>query len=498
MSFETEAALSLVIPQGELRSARQSIEEGLAGVELELGEAAMSTQATRGGGEVASRDRARTRQLLDAQLSELETAGSGVGTLIDLAKARNNLLDGALGQPESDGGVEAPPAPDAPDAPPAPPAPDAPDAPEAPEMPTGGIPLDTGLTSGTRLDEERNELLDDAVIYLESLDDALSEDGLLGGGGAGGLAAEVLGIGGDFAAEGAAVAAETATGLATDVAGTALGQAAGSVIAQQISGSTVGVEPNPLPVEGGGSGGDSVTVAPDLQPVFKPTFRPTFQPTVDVSPELDLPDLNFGGGGPGAVRVDESQLPLAVEETLLAVERPSWMPIPVENLGPMTTGIGAAEQKRRKDRSFGGLIDESLRSGAKGALAGAGLGAAGGAAAGGIGALPGAAIGAIGGGIFSAGTPFVEEGASRIDSALSGNQLGETNASTTPTNLTADVTYQPTYNVDVDPRRLDDLADRIIGEIEDRLQRDIDELESDLQELERNVDDLEREITRGR
>ena len=58
------------------------------------------------------------------------------------------------------------------------------------------------------------------------------------------------------------------------------------------------------------------------------------------------------------------------------------------------------------------------------------------------------------------------------------------------------VTHSPTYNVDVDPRRLDSLADRIVSEIEDGIERDIDALEDDLDELERELQELEREITR--
>ena len=348
------------------------------------------------------------------------------------------------------------------------------------------------------MERSRTEHLEEAVTYLEDIEDAVSEGGL--GGGGGGIFAEVLGIGGDFAAEGAGAAADTVSGLATDVAGTAIGQAAGSVIAQQISGTTVSVEPDPLPVESDDSGGNRVTISPDVRvnPTIEPTIEPTFQP--DLGPDISLPDLNLGI--PNMLAVDREPLP--VQRDPLPVERTE--PIPVEDVGPVginisTRGSGStstAPGQNSSNRSLDELFDDSLESGAKGALAGGGLGAASGAAAGGIGALPGAAIGAIGGGIFSAGTPFVEEGASRIGSALKADDQGDNRSTDSAPNITVEVDRSPTYNTTIDPSRLSDLADRIIREIEEGTQRDIDELRRDVEEIGKDLEELENEITRGR
>ncbi|OYR75150.1 hypothetical protein DJ84_23650, partial [Halorubrum ezzemoulense] len=78
-----------------------------------------------------------------------------------------------------------------------------------------------------------------------------------------------------------------------------------------------------------------------------------------------------------------------------------------------------------------------------------------------------------------------------------GTQPGSGGSTSTPApSREVTVTHSPTYNVDVDPRRLDSLADRIVSEIEDGVERDIDALEDDLQELERDLQELDREITR--
>jgi len=57
------------------------------------------------------------------------------------------------------------------------------------------------------------------------------------------------------------------------------------------------------------------------------------------------------------------------------------------------------------------------------------------------------------------------------------------------------VTHSPTYRVDVDPRRLDSFADRIVSKIEDGVQRDLDKLEDTVEELQRDLTALERDIT---
>ncbi|PHQ46360.1 hypothetical protein DJ68_07845 [Halorubrum sp. C3] len=374
------------------------------------------------------------------------------------------------------------------------------------EVSAGGAMPDTGRgrsgpssRDAMRSRRTQTEHLEDAVYYLESIDDHLSEGGLAGG--AGGMMAEILGIGGDFAAEGAGAAADTVTGLATDVAGAALGQAAGSVIARQISGSTVGIEPNPLPVEGGGSGGSSITVSPDVRvgPTIKPTFKPTFQP--DLGPDINFPDLNLGI--PDRLAVNREPLP--VQRDPLPVEKIG--PIPVEEVGPIgidvsTSGAGSTSTgQSSSNRSLDELFDDSLESAGRGGATGAALGAVGGAAGGGVGAIPGAVAGGVGGTIVGAGTPFVVEGASRIGSALSGDNkptTGTRRSRQQPTEIRPEVDYSPTYNLEIDPRRFDQLATQIADEVEQRVDRDIDDVRDRVDQLESELEDLERGITRGR
>lgn len=313
-----------------------------------------------------------------------------------------------------------------------------------------------------RLNQSRNEYLSDSLLYLEDIEDHLSESGF----GGGGLAAEVLGIGGDFAAEGAGAAADTVSGLATDVAGTAIGQAAGSVIADQISGSTVSLEPTPVPVEGDGSSGNSITVSPTL----KPTFRPTFEPTVDVSPELDLPDFNFGGGGgAGPVRVDESQLPLPVRRDPLPVE--DIEPLPVEDVGPITVVVGGGSKGSRPNSSGDGRNIAEKFTDAFGNIP--------------IIGPPAEEFSENVGRRSRELTPFVSTQES------GGESTGGRG------NLSVDVTHSPTYNMEVDPRQLNQLADRIVSELESRVERDIDEIRDDLDEVEGDIAELERDVRSG-
>ena len=311
-----------------------------------------------------------------------------------------------------------------------------------------------------RLAEERNELLDDAVIYLESLDDALSEGGLLGGGGGGfgGIITELAGAGaetaGDVAVEAGDTVAETIQDTLVGTVSTALGTAVSDAISNSevaVADEPVPVTPNPLPVEGGGGGGTTVS--------------PTIKPTVDVAPDVEFPDLEFGS--PGTVRVDSSQLPLSVVRDPLPVENVG--PIPVEDVGPITVSV----ETRRPGPSDGGSGGSDPTGGVQ------------------IGGENGITLGP--GGIQVGGDSGVTFG--RDPGDPTGTQSGPTATSPAPTPAhEVAVTHSPTYRVDVDPRRLDGLADRIISEIEDGIERDIDALESDLNELERNLDELEREI----
>ena len=205
-----------------------------------------------------------------------------------------------------------------------------------------------------RLAEERNEHLDDAVIYLESIEDTLTEGGLLGGdgGGFGGIITELAGAGaetaGDVAVEAGDQVAEAIQDTLVGTVSTALGTSVSNAINGSevtVADTTVPVTPNPLPVSGSGGGGTTVS----------PQFDPTFKPTLDIAPEFDLPDLEFGS--PGTVRVDESQLPLSVDRE----------PLPVEDVGPIsvaveTRGVGAGGQRSSEGVSPGQRLRDFART----------------------------------------------------------------------------------------------------------------------------------------
>jgi len=331
----------------------------------------------------------------------------------------------------------------------------------------------------TRLAETRTDHLEDIALYLESIDDAVSEGGL--GGGAGGLLTEVFGVFGETAGDVAVETGDTVADAVSDVMTGAVASSIGNAVGSAVSDSTVGVEPNPLPVEGGGSGG-GVTVSP--------TFNPTFSP--DVGTDINLPDLDLGV--PDTLAVDRDPLPvedvapLAVEETTLPVEDVG--PIPVEDVGPIgvefSAGGSASQPTGEGPRTGGELLKDALGRGASGVVAGAVLGS--------ISPDPfTTGAGAIGGGLTGIGSTLVGEAGRRL-----GSNSGSAGGSPAPANLTAEVTHSPTYTVEIDPRRLDSLAERIVNEVESGVEDDIDALEGEVEELEAELDDLERQIRRGR
>lgn len=333
-----------------------------------------------------------------------------------------------------------------------------------------------------RRDQNRNEYLEDQTLYLESIDDSLSEGGLLGGGG-GGLAAEVLGIAGDVGTEAAGTAAETATGLATDIAGTALGQAAGSVISDRIANTDVAVEdttipvtPNPLPVSGGGGGATTLSPTINTSTNFSPTFRPTFKPelspdfSTELSPDLDLPDLALDfGGGSGMVRVDESQLPLAVEETTLPVEEP-------------TIELSLAERAPRRGAfQRGGDAVDDFSAGVTDFF------------------LPGDAPDSISEPLNEGGTPLGRPAESlgrfidTVNPTTSGGYGSSGSGSATvENNVDADV--RPNITINIDTNGLLDDVERAIEDANDEVRR---ELLDEIRGVEADLNDLERQLSGG-
>ena len=56
------------------------------------------------------------------------------------------------------------------------------------------------------------------------------------------------------------------------------------------------------------------------------------------------------------------------------------------------------------------------------------------------------------------------------------------------------MTHSPTYNMEVDPRRFDQLVTDVVDELEKQIERDIDEIRDDLETVESDLSDLERNI----
>ena len=337
------------------------------------------------------------------------------------------------------------------------------------------------------MERSRTEHLEEAVTYLEDIEDAVSEGGL--GGGGGGLFAEVLGVAGETAGDAAIETGGTVADAVSDILTGTAASALGNTISSAITGSEVSVEDTTLSVERpdwvDDVGGGRDVFSPTIQPTFEPTFQP------DLGLDFGLPDLNLGI--PDTLAVNREPLP--VQRDPLPIE--DIGPLPVEEVGPITVAVETSvrrpstsadtgpRNRRGPFQRVGGAFDD-------------------------IGAeitefiLPGDASPNISepldeGGTI-AGRPFEALGKTidTINPIAPGGFGSEGTASTSAPAPTQEVTvtHSPTYNVDVDPRRLDSLADRIVSEIEDSVERDIAALEDDLSELERELQELEREITR--
>lgn len=321
-----------------------------------------------------------------------------------------------------------------------------------------------------RMERTQTEHLEDIALYLESIDDVLSEGGLLGGGGGlpgSGIFAEVVGSGVETAGDVAVEAGDTVAEAVSDVLTGTAASALGNTISSAITGSEVAVEDTTLTVERpewvdevGGSNSRNINV--------DTTF------SNDISPEFTLPET--GLGIPGSIDVVRDPIPvqrdpLPVEDTTLRVE--DIEPLDVEDVGPITVAV---ETSTRRGPTPTGP-DSEPTGGVQ------------------IGGENGITLGP--GGIQAGGDDGITLGRDPGDPTGTQSRSNQSQSRATPTREVT-VTHSPTYQVDVDPRRLDSLAERIISEIEDGVQRDIDELEDDVDELERELEELERGITRGR
>ena len=284
-----------------------------------------------------------------------------------------------------------------------------------------------------RLAETQTELLEDAVIYLEEIEDKVG--GGDGGGGVGGVFTEVLGVAGETAGDAAIEAGDTVADAITDAITGTVASTLGNTISSAIAGSEVDL--------------DTDIARPEWAPltVQKPEWTVAVE---DVPDEVSVEDV-------GPLPVQRHELPVADIE-----------PLEVEDVGPITVSVETSSASGAQPPSGGG------------AAPGGGIQ---------LGDENGITIG--NGGIQFGGNDGITIGRNP------GDPTGTQSPSAAPSagGREVTVTHSPTYSVDVDPRRLDSLADRIVSEIEEGVNRDIDDLERKLDELEANLGDLERDIT---
>jgi len=99
-TFETGAQLDVTVNPSSLRSARQTIEDEIGDVQVDV-----STSAGGGGGSgsrIAGRERAMSRQLLSSQDESLMSIDDAWTDNLDLNEERNDLLQQLLEQSEKD------------------------------------------------------------------------------------------------------------------------------------------------------------------------------------------------------------------------------------------------------------------------------------------------------------------------------------------------------------------------------------------------------------
>ena len=285
-----------------------------------------------------------------------------------------------------------------------------------------------------RLAETRTELLEDAVVYLEGIEDKVGGGG---GGGVGGIFTELFGSATETAGDAAIEAGDTVAEALTDVLTGTAASALGNTISSAITGSEVAVEDTTLTVR---------------RPDWLDDVGRRFDPDVD----LDIPDT---------IAVERDPLP--VQRDVLPVERE---PLPVEDVGPISVTVSGRTSQEPTSKTRGSGDSTRVQ----------------------LGGDNGISIGRRG--VQVGGDSGITIG--RDPTASSSSQSGNGARPTATSARDVTVTHTPTYRVDVDPRRLDSLADRIVSDIEENVQRDIEELDRKLEDLESDLNDLEREITR--
>jgi len=307
---------------------------------------------------------------------------------------------------------------------------------------------------------------------IEDILEAIRGLELTGGRGSG-MLAEVFGVGGDLATEAAGTAADAATSLATEAAGSALGNAAGSIIADQINGSAVGlksdtiaVTPNPLPVDGGGGGG--ATVSPEFQPTFKPTIQPTIDvspelsvsPDVNVSPNIDFPDIDLGSNIQNPHPVTVTNMPSVIA---------------MDTRSSAMTSTSTSTSSSSSNNGLGAALHEDLPLTQTRESVSVGLAS-----------LPSRILG-------NEPPDEVITPAGPINTGSDNSTSSENGSTTVQNHINNDVRPQFTINVEFD--RLVDEVRRAIDDANDEVRR---ELIDKIEQVERDVEGLEQQITRGR
>jgi hypothetical protein len=339
---------------------------------------------------------------------------------------------------------------------------------------------------------DRTELTDDAVAYLEDIEDHVAEGGA-GGGIFGQISNTLLDTSGEAAGAGALTGA---AGALSGAAGALTGAAAalsGASIIDGLSGNSIQVErPEWAPI--------GVKEPPAVEFEDPPKVGYEEPPTLQIEEADPLP---------------VEQEPLAVEREPLSVAYPSHIPVSAPAYIPvrfpeMRGGGGQRQSDEEFDRSF---ADDVVQTAGFGVTTGAGAGFAVGAFGGGIGAIPGAAIGAVGGGALgAAGGALGHIGARAHHELEQSGTLGgggyrpadvervpeprtvvhggrPTTQTTRPREQTNRI-HIGSINVDAEvqqedlDREMENLREDILDEVDDR--------------IEKALNDLEREITRGR
>jgi hypothetical protein len=186
---------------------------------------------------------------------------------------------------------------------------------------------------------QRTDDVERQVELLENIESELVEGGF--GGGPGGMIGDIIGLGGDaagVAAEGAGVAAD----IATTAAGTAIGEAAGGIIANQLSGSAVGIDDDDLPLP---VADPSPLTVEDLEAIAVEDTQPLAVSTPNSIP-VDAPDA----------------IPVERPEWQLRVAKPPWVPIGV--VPPPSSGGGGGQGGPQAP--VGVQVGERFREGLRG------------------------------------------------------------------------------------------------------------------------------------